>query len=51
MKQATPNGSTRSTGMPNWPVEEVVIEKVVEISAEEAKAAAKPAAAPAKQAE
>lgn len=49
-KMAMPTGSSRSASMRDWPVEEVVIEKVVEITPEEAKAPATPAA-PAKQAE
>ena len=49
-KQAGPTGAAVPVPMRDWPVEEVVIEKVVEITPEEAKAPAPPAA-PAKQAE
>lgn len=49
-KQAGPTGAAVPVPMRDWPVEEVVIEKVVEITPEEAKAPAQPAA-PAKQAE
>lgn len=49
-KQAGPTGAAVPVPMRDWPVEEVVIEKVVEITPEEAKAPAPPAS-PAKQAE
>jgi hypothetical protein len=42
---ATPTGAGRAVSMRDWPVEEVVIEKVVEITPEEAKGEPKPAAA------
>ena len=44
-KMATPTGAGRAVSMRDWPVEEVVIEKVVEITPEEAKGETKPTAA------